>query len=455
MPTIFEKLAALGDISQKAFPFILGVGLLLLALSYLQQGKGTKQLKYALSARSAKGIVFGKKYGLRVYSPADKEGHGVVLGGSGLGKTSAILIPTLRAWPGSSFTVDISGDISSNVDAPNKLVYEPGNPESTPYNVFAAIDCLEDRSDQDEALEQLAFLIMPDIKNSDSEAADFYNREGRKILTAALIAFYHQGEDFVEICRTILSLSYKDLFRRIDSSKDQKAILFINGFEGSNEQNTSGCKQCCDAAVKLFATNERIRRNIRRPAVNEKAFTPAAIANHNVFVIIPDEKLKLYGPLLQIIVAQSLEFFSTRPLSDRTPILFCLDEFASFGKLELTEALRKLRKRHLRILLLTQSLADIDLIYGPAERRAMMNNFRFKVVLGADDSDTQEYISKLLGKKEITKKSYTTGGKGSSKTTSQASEWAVEPAELAHLGNSLILLHPNGFATLRKNFYFK
>ena len=43
-------------------------------------------------------------------------------------------------------------------------------------------------------------------------------------------------------------------------------------------------------------------------------------------------------------------------------ILFCLDEFASFGKLQITEALRKLRKRHIRIMVLTQSLADLDMI---------------------------------------------------------------------------------------------
>lgn len=455
MPSIIEKLVAMGEVSNKVFPVLLVIGLLLIVVALLQQAKGTEQLKYAITKDAAKGIVFGKKFGLRVYSPASNEGHCSVFGGSGLGKTSAILIPTLRTWPGSSFTIDISGDISANVETPNKLIYEPASEKSTPYNVFAAIDAMDDRDNQDEALEQLAFLIMPDLANSNSDAAEFYNREGRKILTAALISLYHQGMDFVEICRTILSLSYRELFRRIDDSGDEKAILFINGFEGSNEQNTSGCKQSCDASIKLFATNERIRKNIRRPEVNEKCFTPAAIANHNVFVIIPDEKLKLYGPLLHIIVAQSLDFFSSRSLHDRTPILFCLDEFASFGKLELTEALRKLRKRHIRILVLTQSLADIDLIYGAAERRAMMNNFRFKVVLGADDSDTQEYFAKLIGKKEIIKKSYTSGGKGTSKTTSQASEWAVEPAELAHLGKSLILLHPNGFASLRKNYYFK
>ena len=48
-------------------------------------------------------------------------------------------------------------------------------------------------------------------------------------------------------------------------------------------------------------------------------------------------------------------------------ILFCLDEFASFGKLQITEALRKLRKRHIRIMVLTQSLAD--LVYDLRQRR--------------------------------------------------------------------------------------
>ena len=57
-------------------------------------------------------------------------------------------------------------------------------------------------------------------------------------------------------------------------------------------------------------------------------------------------------------------------------ILFCLDEFASFGKLQITEALRKLRKRHIRIMVLTQSLADLDMIYGKDERKGMLGNFK-------------------------------------------------------------------------------
>ena len=62
----------------------------------------------------------------------------------GLGKTSALLIPTLQAWQGTSFTIDISGDICRNIDKPHKMIYEPANPDSIPYNIFGAIDDLDD-----------------------------------------------------------------------------------------------------------------------------------------------------------------------------------------------------------------------------------------------------------------------------------------------------------------------
>ena len=73
----------------------------------------------------ARGIVFGKRLGLRAYSPEQDEGHILVLGPSGTGKTSALLIPTLRSWQGTALVVDISGDIAANVNTANKIIFDP------------------------------------------------------------------------------------------------------------------------------------------------------------------------------------------------------------------------------------------------------------------------------------------------------------------------------------------
>ncbi len=426
----------------------------LMFLNWKRKHKRQKTQLKTVHKTKAHGIIFGKRGRNVIYSPTSQEGHIAVFGGSGLGKTSALLIPTLKSWTGSSFTIDISGDICKNIDIPNKMIYEPANPDSIPYNIFGPIDRLKNEDDKNEALEELAFLMMPDDEKM-ADTAKFFNSEGRKILTASLIAFYYAGMDFIPICEKIVGSSWKDLFNAIDSTKYNKAIQYINSFAGASEQNTAGCKQSADAVLKLFATNERIKRTIRRPYSQEVAFTPSKLEKNNVFVVVDDKKLKLYAPLLHIITAQSLEYFSNRSNDSKTTILFCLDEFASLGKMEITDALRKLRKKHVRIMMLTQSMADIDLIYGRDERMAMMNNYRFKIVLGADDTDTQEYFSKLIGYKDTKKYSTSSNSTQTTQTESEAKEWVIEPAELARLGKKLILLHPDGYLKLEKNFYYK
>lgn len=407
---------------------------------------------------TAKGIIFGRDSdGELVYSATQEEGSVFAVGGSGTGKTSAIVIPTLRAWTGTSFTIDISGDICRNVDCPNKLIYAPGNPNSAPYNVFAMIDSIDDDDDKNEALEKLAFLVMPETQDA-SPNSKYFESGGRNILVASLIAFYHEGYDFVEICQKILGSSYKALFSSIDDTKNTTAIMYINGFDGNNEANIAGCKQQCDQAVKLFAVNKKVSSCVHRPAPGETAFTPTSIETHNVFVLVPDDMLKVYGPLLHIITAQCLDYFSARPSTQSQNILFCLDEFSSLGKLDIVDALRKFRKKHIRIMVLTQSVSDIEDVYGTGAHRSMLSNFRFKLILGVGETEAQEYFSKLIGLQEKQKTSVTNSGSigpVTSRTISTEKDYIIDPSSLDRLGNDLILLYPEGYKRLKKAFYYK
>lgn len=428
--------------------------------------KGKAKNKVGNSLKSAKrketeGIIFGKvKNGKLAYSPTKEEGHLAVFGGSGSGKTSALLIPTLRVWKGNAFVIDISGDIIKNVSSNNAIVYDVEDPHTIPFNIFAPIDKLETEDEKNEALEKLAFLLLPDNPNINANAK-FFHDEGRKILTASLICYYKQGFDFIQIAEKVVRNSWKDLFNDIDASDNMKATQYINSFMGANEANTAGCKQSADSVLKLFATNERIKKGIRRPRKGELCYTPSILETKSVFIKIEDAKLDLYAPILHIITAQTLEYLSARENKKDPTILLCLDEFASLGKMEIIGALRKLRKKNVRIMVITQSLADLDLIYGMAERKAMMNNFLYKVILQANDTDTQEYFAKLIGEKEKEKQSITQRGGGIfnsgdiSTTSSYQKEYIIEPSALGRLKNNLIVLHHNGYDILEKNFYFK
>lgn len=141
-------------------------------VNHLPNPFSKKNLAYRQPVQ-ARGILFGKKLSLLAYSPEQDEGHILVLGPSGTGKTSALLIPTLRSWQGTALVVDISGDISANVNTPNKIVFDPTSESCIPYDVFASINAVTDDTERQERLEQLAYLLLPD-KANDSEAGIFF-----------------------------------------------------------------------------------------------------------------------------------------------------------------------------------------------------------------------------------------------------------------------------------------
>lgn len=435
----------------------------LLALAYNQHRKNKQAAVRFGSQSSAHGVIFGKKRGRLAYSPENAEGHIGVFSASGTGKTAAVGIPTLRSWRGTSFIIDISGDICRNCpQMPDKLVFEPDNNTTSPYNIFAPIDALRSSEDKHEALEQLAYLIMPEPPQI-TENARFFLINGRKILTSALIAFYGQGMDFIPICEKIVSSSWVDLFRAIDKTENAAAQMYINSFVGASEQNTAGCKQSCDDALKLFATNGHIKRSVHRPMSAETAIQPQKIEENNIFVVITEDKLALYSPLLNIITSQIMQYVGKRQISPQSQtILLFLDEFASL-KIDselVLDAVRRFRKRLCRVMLLTQNIADLELIYGKAATRAILSNLRFKELLGGlNEPESQKYFSELIGYTIAQRKSTTSSSNGSSHTKAESREWLIEPAALDRQGkNTLLLLSSDfdhGYIKLTKNFYFK
>lgn len=434
-----------------------------LALAYEQHRKNKQAAVRFGSQSSAHGVIFGKKRGRLAYSPENAEGHIGVFSASGTGKTSAVGIPTLRSWRGTSFTIDISGDICKNCpQMPDKIIFEPDNSSTIPYNIFSAIDALKSSEDKNEALEQLAFLLMPEPPQI-TENAKFFLTNGRKILTAALIAFYAQGLDFIEICEKIVSSSWIDLFRSIDQTGNHAARMYINGFEGASEQNTSGCKQSCDDSIKLFATNSHIKRSIRRPMSAENSVEPRKIEGNNIFIVISEDKLALYSPLLNIITSQVMQYIGKRQISPQSQtILLFLDEFASL-KIDselVLDAVRRYRKRLCRVMVLTQNIADLELIYGKAATRAILSNLRFKALLGGlNEPESQKYFAELIGYTITKRKSTTSSNTNVSQTKAESREWLIEPADLDRQGkNTLLLLSSDfehGYIRLKKNFYFK
>ena len=445
---------------------LLLVVLVAIARHIYDQEKAPKSGLKKKSRKGAIGIIFGRVgLGRVVYKPIEEKSHPhvIVWGGSGSGKTSALLIPTLRSWcrAGTTLCVDISGDINVNVPDPGKIVFEPENINTTPYSPFALVDMAADgEGEKIERLQQLSYILIPDSQQ-DSDVTAFYKGEGRKMLQGALVAYYTAGMDFCAICRHILGCDYQLLIDDVMASGNEFTALVVSGFEGVNEKTLASVKSEVDKAVQLFGSNEKVSRSVRRPADGEQAISPATLENKSVFMVIKDEKLEIYAPLFRLITAQTLEYIAMRRNNASPKILLALDEFSSLcggggGKIDITPALRKARKKGVYICLCTQSLSDLTLVYGEAETRAMLENLAYKVVMSAADYQSMKYYSELAGERVVEKKSTTTKDGTQSETVSETREKVLHPEDFSRLGDDLILFHPGGEPLrLKKNYYFR
>lgn len=406
-----------------------------------------KHIGYRLTWRrkNVHGVMFGKLHGIFYgYSPEETEDHIIVFGSSGRGKTSAVLIPTLRSLIGGCLVLDIAGDIHPNVNRPDKLVFDPTNPNTIPYNVFAAIDVLKSIKAKNEALRNLAHQIIR--LDNPGKSDPYFIESARNLFTAVLITFYHEGADFVDICRIVAHNSYASLESRLYEIGNSAAYHFFTQIGGGRDTTNSYIMQELVNKINVFMTSP-VCDALRRPKDGELCITPACLENHSLFIVLPQEKLKLYAPLVRLISDQCFTYLYERPAECTRNILLCLDEFTEFGELDIEKGLRLLRKKHVRMLLLTQSLADLDRVYGRDSRQSMLNNLRYKLILGMSDLDEQKYFSALIGDRVVREPD----GHGGYKEVRKP---YYEPKDLEQLGDDLILVHPGGHTKFRKAYYW-
>ena len=332
-----------------------------------------------------------------------------------------------------------------------------------PYNIFGTVDQLKTKEEKNTALEQLAILLMPEKPNMNDNAR-FFLLNGRKILLSALIAYYHAGLDFTEICDKILQNSFQKLFEDIDQQNNKEASVLLNGFYMANETNTAGCLQQCQDAISVFGRIDLLKESLRRPKQGEMAIEPKMLETHNIFLKIPEDRLEMLAPLMRLISADIMNYITVRKTTEESPmVLLYWDEFGSLNldaDTVVLPGLRRARKRRCRIWVLCQNISDFNVLYGEAVTRSMLSNFKYKLLLGGlGEPESQKYFAELIGYRKSVKKSVTKGSQSMSETESEQREYIIEPADLDKQGKEWAILiaseEGQGYLRLKKKPYYK
>lgn len=395
------------------------------------------------------GVYFGKKEGKDVGKNISADGHVIVFGGSGSGKSSCIAIPSLNTYHGGVFCIDIKdgGELrqkSTPSFHPVIHILQPGNKDSMGYDPYLFVN----KHNPEAGIKEIAYALIPtNVKNP----ADFWTMNEQRYLMAALYFCYASGQTFIESCRTIYALSEKELLEKIRKSDCRFAREGMSDFYNMAEETLSGIVAGVGNAITTFVTDKDILDIFSKSTV----ITPQhLLMGQRIFVCIPEHKLDVYKEVLQLIISQFLRWFEQLPVDKTQPVLFVLDEFARLGRYDrLINGLATLRSKKVTIMILTQSVSQLDSIYGSENRKVMIDNCAYRIILNASDADSQTYFSKIVGTYNVHQRSYTRG-KNNSCSISIQNLPIIKPEDFTTL-HEIILLSPYGLQRIKKHPYYK
>jgi len=407
-----------------------------------------------LTAAAPNGFIFGKKKAAFVRKPVTMDGHILTIGGAGSGKSSCLAIPSLMSWENRVFAVDIKGELYEKTKhkRPNIKVLNPLSATSEGYDPYYLLS--RSRNPVQDARE-IALAIIPTPKDAKEP---FWVESAQNIFTGAILHFHGEGHSFPETITMIQSTPVETLVNQIHSSPTVDARYFANQLIGMDLKTLAGVFSEVSNKIMVFATDPDIKACLSKST----CITPEDIERgHDVYLNIPEDKIEQWKGLLTLIVNQFLKHFERRPDSAATPVLFLLDEFARLGKVEtVINGLATLRSKKVTICILTQSLAQLDVIYGKEQRQVIADNCQYKAILNATDADTQDYFSRLVGTFDKAKHStnanfeqYTGLGKGTGTSETTEEKRIIKPEEFSTL-KDLVLLTPYGFTRIDKVPYF-
>lgn len=404
--------------------------------------------------RSDSGFIFGKWKRKYIAKSENEDGHILVIGGAGSGKSSCLAIPSLDSWNERVFAIDIKGELLAKCTRDvNKIkVFNPLQLEYG-YDPFWALG-ESDNLAQD--IKDITLAIIP-LPNDTKDP--FWIESAQNVLNGALLHYYGLGYTFIESMLRIASTPVKALLNEIVNGNNTLAKIFIAQLVDQKDETLAGIATELSNKIMLFATDQSIINALSQ----EINISPRDLENgYDVFIQMPEHKLEQWKPLLTLINNQFLKHFEKRSESDSKPILFLLDEFARLGKIEaILNGLATLRSKKITIAILTQSLAQLDLIYGKESRQVIADNCSYKAILKATDADTQEYFSKLVGTYDKMKKTssasfeqYTQMGRGTGASKTTEEKRIIKPEEFATL-DKIVLLTPYGFCRAEKTPYYR
>ena len=420
----------------------------------------------ALLKKEPTGIVLGRQGQWYVCNDPAAGGahHTMILGVTGCGKTSTVVLDTILSNPGTAiFAIDIKGELHAKGTRPGeKDILAAGPGKGRDLYGYDPLYAIRQRPENlalvTETMREITLSLIPINAKTQNP---FWEMSARDLLNALLLFHFKQGvHNLIDIVDEITAEPITDIIERVYQESEDGTVekKLISRYVGMAEETLSGVNAQMMAAISLLISDEAVRYMLRD---NPLRVTPVMLdEGKSIYLKIEEYRLESYACLVQLIFNQVVSCLERRK-EDGKPVILIVDELArilSAGKLaKLENGLETLRSRNVSLMLVSQSVEALERAYSKADIESMMNNCPYKVILSATSKETQDAVIRWAGKYEERRYSRGISGARRSSNINFVEENIVQAAELMTLPEQgeCIIISPYGYNRVKKAPYYQ
>ena len=370
------------------------------------------------------GFVLGKTTGPQQkgqFIVSGKHPHCLLVAPTGRGKGVGFVIPNLLSYKGSAVVLDVKSVIFEETarfrQTMGQRIYRFSprdfDQPSHRYNPLERIKTYTNPARRMAELEKTATLF---LQADDSGAASFLPNS-REVFVACAILAYEQNNLTLG---HIYKLAFGGLAPNVkfaafaDEVKDRSAKLLFQKLANTTEKTLSAYLSVLSSAGMAPWSNPH---TCAVTAKTDFDFFTFRKSPQTVYFTVPSDDITAIAPLVRLFFADLIATLQHHePGKDEPfPVLIMLDEFQRIGRMQIiVDSISLLRSYRGNLAIITQTIPNLDEVYGETSRKALQGGAGIKLYLTPSEEDTVNELSNAVGMttKHVVSKSRTIGKDG-------------------------------------------
>ncbi len=368
-------------------------------------GKDVKKM----GLRSKHGVLLGR-YKNRLLVAGGYQ-HILLFAPTGSGKGVGFVIPNLLFWQDSVIVHDIKLENYELTSGWRRkhfkqkvFLWNPADPDGVSH-CYNPMDWISKKPGQMvDDVQKIANFLLPE--------QEFWQNEARALLTGVmlyLVADENKPTTLGEVVRTLRNddVVYNLAVILDTMGKKIHPVSYMNiaSYLQKPDKERGSVTSTANSSLELWA-NPLIDTTT---ATSDFSLHEFKIEPHTVYVGLTPDNIHRLKPLMGMFYQQAAAFFTARlpQKHEKYGVLMMMDEFPTLGKMEqFLAGIAYFRGYNVRLFLIIQDTEQLKGIYEESGMNSFLSNSTYRITFAANNMETANLISQLLGNKTADQISY-------------------------------------------------